>query len=169
MAYTKQTWQTGETITQEKLNHMEDGIEDAYELPAVTETDNGKVLGVENGAWSAVNGGKVYIIKCLWDGSTYTLDKSYEEITNAIKQGYAVFILLDKTNGYDPSVDGLFLPLQTMTAGFYYFSCSRLSFGYSRNVMEVHTITIRRSGGQMEVGHEQIEIDLSDQLNNQTN
>lgn len=26
MAYTKQTWQTGETITAEKLNHMEDGI-----------------------------------------------------------------------------------------------------------------------------------------------
>lgn len=57
MAYEKQTWQTGDVITQEKLNHMEDGIEDAYELPAVTETDNGKVLGVENGAWSVVNGG----------------------------------------------------------------------------------------------------------------
>lgn len=49
MAYDKYTWQTGEVITQEKLNHMEQGIEDAYELPAVTETDNGKVLGVENG------------------------------------------------------------------------------------------------------------------------
>ncbi len=28
MAYEKQTWQTGETITQEKLNHMEEGIAD---------------------------------------------------------------------------------------------------------------------------------------------
>lgn len=26
MAYQKQTWQTGETITAQKLNHMEDGI-----------------------------------------------------------------------------------------------------------------------------------------------
>ena len=26
MAYEKQTWQTGDVITQEKLNHMEDGI-----------------------------------------------------------------------------------------------------------------------------------------------
>ena len=26
MAYTKQTWQTGEVITAEKLNHIEDGI-----------------------------------------------------------------------------------------------------------------------------------------------
>lgn len=26
MAYEKQTWQCGETITADKLNHMEDGI-----------------------------------------------------------------------------------------------------------------------------------------------
>ena len=29
MSYTKQTWQTGEVITATKLNHMEDGIENA--------------------------------------------------------------------------------------------------------------------------------------------
>lgn len=29
MAYEKQTWTTGEVITQEKLNHMEDGIANA--------------------------------------------------------------------------------------------------------------------------------------------
>lgn len=29
MAYTKQTWECGDTITAEKLNHMEDGIADA--------------------------------------------------------------------------------------------------------------------------------------------
>ena len=29
MAYEKQTWVTGETITADKLNHMEDGIADA--------------------------------------------------------------------------------------------------------------------------------------------
>lgn len=57
MAYDKYTWQTGEVITQEKLNHMEDGIEDAYELPAVSASDNGKVLGVENGQFGLVNGG----------------------------------------------------------------------------------------------------------------
>lgn len=32
MAYTKQTWATGDTITAEKLNHMEDGIGDALPL-----------------------------------------------------------------------------------------------------------------------------------------
>ena len=28
MSYTKQTWQTGDTITAEKLNHIEDGIDE---------------------------------------------------------------------------------------------------------------------------------------------
>lgn len=29
MSYEKQTWETGEIITAEKLNHMENGIENA--------------------------------------------------------------------------------------------------------------------------------------------
>ena len=29
MSYSKQTWQTGDTITAAKLNHMEDGIDGA--------------------------------------------------------------------------------------------------------------------------------------------
>ena len=29
MSYTKQTWVNGDIITAEKLNHMEDGIENA--------------------------------------------------------------------------------------------------------------------------------------------
>lgn len=89
MAYDKYTWQTGEVITQEKLNHMEDGIEGAYELPSVTETDNGKVLGVENGAWSVVNGGGgggmliVNATKTSSSGNTYILDKTWQEIHDA--------------------------------------------------------------------------------------
>lgn len=45
MAYEKQTWTTGEVITQEKLNHMEDGIANAggsdISFFRVTFTDNG--------------------------------------------------------------------------------------------------------------------------------
>ena len=33
MAYTKQTWQTGDTVTADKLNHMEDGIAEAFNYP----------------------------------------------------------------------------------------------------------------------------------------
>ena len=55
MSYSKTTWQTGDTVTAELLNHMEDGISsaDAKELPAVSGSDNGKVLTVSSGAWSA--------------------------------------------------------------------------------------------------------------------
>lgn len=55
MSYTPTQWQTGDTITAEKLNNMENGIENANEpsLPAVTTADNGKVLMVTNGKWAA--------------------------------------------------------------------------------------------------------------------
>lgn len=45
MAYVKTTWATGDVITAEKLNNMEDGIE-AAQLPSVTEDDIGSVLTV---------------------------------------------------------------------------------------------------------------------------
>ena len=46
MSYTKQTWKTGDIVTSAKLNHMEDGIENA-QFPTVTNSDVGKVLTVE--------------------------------------------------------------------------------------------------------------------------
>lgn len=57
MSYTKQNWKTKDVITADKLNHMEDGIEDANVsgLPDVTASDNGKVLGVTNGAWGKMS------------------------------------------------------------------------------------------------------------------
>ena len=105
MAYDKYTWQTGEVITQEKLNHMEDGIEDAYELPSVTETDNGKVLGVENGAWSVVNGGGGVLVvnatKTSSSGSTYILDKTWQEIHDAfLSVPVIIHQISDNGDGY---------------------------------------------------------------------
>ncbi len=87
MAYEKQTWINGDVITQEKLNHMEQGIENAYELPAVTETDNGKVLGVENGQFGLVNGGsgeQVMVVPIMseYDGQQmiYSTQVTYADI-----------------------------------------------------------------------------------------
>lgn len=53
MAYEKHDWQCGEHITANKLNHMEEGIADA-QLPSVTESDNGKVLGVDGGEYKLI-------------------------------------------------------------------------------------------------------------------
>lgn len=48
MSYTKQTWQTGDTITAEKLNHIEEGIESA---------DGGAVSDVQIDGTSVLSGG----------------------------------------------------------------------------------------------------------------
>lgn len=58
MAYEKQTWVTGEVITKEKLNHMEDGI--------------------------ANSGGGMFIVNVDEDNK---LDKTWNEIMNAFKNG----------------------------------------------------------------------------------
>lgn len=44
MAYTKQTWATGDTVTAAKLNHMEDGIADgSYDLEFIS-VENSKSM-----------------------------------------------------------------------------------------------------------------------------
>ena len=63
MAYEKQTWVTGEVITKEKLNHMEDGI--------------------------ANSGGILFLSE---DGGG-TLDKTWNEINTALRNGQLVFVL----------------------------------------------------------------------------
>ena len=50
MSYEKQTWNTGDIITAEKLNHIENGISESSsggsDLPEIESTDKGKVLTV---------------------------------------------------------------------------------------------------------------------------
>ncbi len=55
MSYDNNIWKTGDTISADKLNHMEQGISDGHELPSVTAADNGKVLGVVNGKWGLID------------------------------------------------------------------------------------------------------------------
>lgn len=65
MAYEKQTWLTGEVITKEKLNHMEDGIA------------NG-----DGGAFIA-----------NMDTETHTLDKTWNEIKAAFTNGQPSYVV----------------------------------------------------------------------------
>lgn len=52
MSYDKTIWENGDVITSEKLNKIEQGIEDGNaQLPNTGNSDNGKVLGVANGMW----------------------------------------------------------------------------------------------------------------------
>lgn len=63
--YEKQTWTTGDVITEEKLNHMEDGIA------------------------SGGSGGSVLIVRSTYDESTSKniLDKTWKEINDAFQSG----------------------------------------------------------------------------------
>ena len=55
MAYTKQTWQTGDTVTAEKLNHMENGI----------------------------GSGGVLVVNMVYERLKVELDKTWKEIRDA--------------------------------------------------------------------------------------
>ena len=44
MAYSKQTWSTGDPITQEKMNHIEDGIADAHSAASAATSDVSDLL-----------------------------------------------------------------------------------------------------------------------------
>lgn len=66
MAYTKQTWTSGETVTAAKLNHMEDGIA------------NGE------------SGGSGVLVVHV--DNNYTMDKTWQEITDALNAGMVVTV-----------------------------------------------------------------------------
>lgn len=71
--YTPTEWKDGDIVTSEKLNHMEDGIEGAYEVMVIT-------VVTEDPAQSAKNllrGG----------GAGGFLDKTWQEIYDAMAQG----------------------------------------------------------------------------------
>lgn len=72
MAYEKQTWECGEVISAEKLNHMEEGIEECCS-----------------------GGGEPFIVTFTNTSSdpyapTFTADKTFEEVANAIENGKVV-------------------------------------------------------------------------------
>ena len=78
MGYEKQTWATGDVITAEKLNHMEDGIEGAGEGGAT-------VLRVTLTYTSQTQG---------------TLSHTYQQIADAVFGGAFVYMVDDGGNFY---------------------------------------------------------------------
>ena len=67
MAYTKNTWKTGDIVSSQKLNHMEDGIA------------------------SASDGG-VLIVNATKGSTEVTLDKTWKEIRDAFAVGVTVIV-----------------------------------------------------------------------------
>lgn len=73
MAYEKKTWECGETITAEALNHMEDGIEEASQ-----------------------GGAEPLLVNAVYSGEgRYDLNKTFGEIRVAFNSGRVVIITRD--------------------------------------------------------------------------
>jgi len=78
MSYTPTEWKTGDVITADKLNNMESGI---------------------------LNGGSVYPVRMMVvppegeGGPSYTLQKAFGEIKNAIEYGSMVVVFVSNSNG----------------------------------------------------------------------
>ena len=100
MAYTKQTWNTGDTITEEKLNHMEDGIADA--------TSGGG------------GGSGVLVLHGNQVGQNFELDKTYQEIYDYMAADGLVVL----SNSYGGTIDVVYVTTCTYEDDLYcvYFS-----------------------------------------------
>ena len=70
MAYTKQTWECGDLITADKMNHIEDGIEEASSGGGTEPL----VVGVN--------------VTTEGTTTTYTLDKTWQQIHDAYPNVY---------------------------------------------------------------------------------
>lgn len=65
------------------------------ELPAVTSDDNGKVLGVVEGEWAVANAGGGLVVNATIEGNTVTMDKTWQEIFDAVSAGMSVVLASD--------------------------------------------------------------------------
>jgi len=83
MAYEPKTWECGDVVTAEDLNHLEGGVEQANALlPTATSADNGKVLGVSNGEYKLVDSGSIRLRKInLSGGGNAFVKKDGEFVT----------------------------------------------------------------------------------------
>lgn len=71
MSYTKHTWVTGETITAEKLNNIEDGVDDVSRQ--LSDVDENQIPEIKNAIDQLANTGKTHVVNWVngsWGGSS---------------------------------------------------------------------------------------------------
>lgn len=66
MSYEKQTWATGDVITAEKLNHMEDGIAGGtLVIGGFSYSDNNELTGTSDKTWQEIYNAMVAGVRCV--------------------------------------------------------------------------------------------------------
>lgn len=104
MSYTKQTWATGDTITAEKLNHMEGGIAGAGGVLVVGLQEDGQTL---NKTWQeifdAMSAGSIAVVKTIEDENSITY---YQVNTAFLEQGQYTILAGANSEYVASSADG---------------------------------------------------------------
>lgn len=100
MAYTKNTWNTGDIVSSQKLNHMEDGIANSENVFIVG--------GVSLGEVDALEG---------------TLDKTWQEIHDAMLSKICVVVVTD-----DNSIQQILISEAAYDGNKYYVAFGNYSF-----------------------------------------
>ena len=74
-------------------------------LPAVTSEDNGDVLTVVEGQWAkAAASGGVFFVTCSYNENTTTLNKTWKEISEATEENVVVFVHPSNVTGVEGNV-----------------------------------------------------------------
>ena len=82
MSYTPTNWQTGDTITAEKLNKMESGIADAPHVPSETYGKNGapvRLIVYDDGTTTWSLGFEGFNFNIAFDGTDFSVSFTQEE------------------------------------------------------------------------------------------
>ena len=84
-------WKTADAMVCQMIAYL---CGKGRDLPIVSASDNGKVLGVSNGAWNLVSGGggggsgmERFTVTFSLSGSTWSADKTYSQVVEAIQDG----------------------------------------------------------------------------------
>lgn len=75
MSYTPTVWKTGDIVSSQRLNKLEEGVRDAYEVMVIN-------IVTEDPAQSAKN-----LLRASRGGSTVFLDKTWQQIFDALIAG----------------------------------------------------------------------------------
>lgn len=101
MSYEKQTWANGDIITANKLNHIEDGIENSEKNTLIVNVD-----ATQN---------------------PITADKTYDELLSALQNGVAITAIV-KNSEYDVDYDMDYTYYYNMSNAYYDSATLRIDF-----------------------------------------
>ena len=90
MSYVKQTWQTGDVVTAEKLNHIEDGVAGAGGMAVIPLEISGSDLQTSL-TWSEikdiVSSGKAAVLRFSYEEEGYFQISDYHVISVMLESG----------------------------------------------------------------------------------